>query len=97
MKQKGLLFSAAVAGLVFSAGAMAAGKKGASHKKADAKPAVVAATGECSGINTCKGKGECGGAGHECAGHNECKGKGWVKATEADCKAKQGTFKASKT
>ena len=30
------------------------------------------------GVNECKGKGACGGAGHDCAGKNECKGKGWV-------------------
>ena len=66
-----------------------------SVKAADTKDAK-AATGMCSGVNACKGKGECGGKGHSCAGHNECKGKGWLKMTEAECKAKGGSFEASK-
>ena len=47
---------------------------------------------KCSGINECKGKGECGiPGGHDCAGKNECKGKGWVKvATEKECTDKGG-------
>ena len=44
----------------------------------------------CSGVNDCKGKGECGGANSSCAGTNECKGKGWVLAAEKDCKSKGG-------
>lgn len=51
-----------------------------------------AAKGECHGINACKGKGECGAAGHGCAGKNECKGKGWVTTTKAECDAKHGKF-----
>ncbi|OFZ30092.1 MAG: hypothetical protein A2622_09570 [Bdellovibrionales bacterium RIFCSPHIGHO2_01_FULL_40_29] len=51
------------------------------------------AQGECHGMNSCKGTGECGGAGHSCAGKNSCKGKGWVKLSKADCEAKGGTFK----
>jgi uncharacterized membrane protein len=47
----------------------------------------------CEGVNECKAKGECGGAGHDCAGHNECKGKGWISLSDADCKAKGGTHK----
>jgi uncharacterized membrane protein len=47
----------------------------------------------CQGVNECKGKGECGGAGHDCAGNNQCKGKGWISLSEADCKAKGGTVK----
>jgi uncharacterized membrane protein len=48
----------------------------------------------CSGVNECKSKGACAGAGHACAGQNGCKGKGITKTTEADCKAKGGTVVA---
>ncbi len=50
--------------------------------------------GECHGINSCKGKGECGGPGWDCAGNNTCKGQGWISTTAADCKKKGGKFKA---
>lgn len=68
----------------------------ATTKPADAatSPAGEAVKGQCHGVNACKGKGECGGAGASCAGSNACKGKGWQHMTEADCKAKGGTFKA---
>lgn len=49
---------------------------------------------KCSGVNACKGHGECGAAdgSHACAGKNECKGKGWVKVkSEKDCTDKGGT------
>lgn len=52
------------------------------------------AKGECHGVNSCKGKGECGGKGHACAGQNSCKGKGWVKMSKDDCEAKGGKFKS---
>ncbi len=48
--------------------------------------------GKCFGINACKGKGDCGGKGHDCAGKNSCKGKGWKKMTKAQCEAKKGKF-----
>ena len=51
-------------------------------------------TGECWGVNECKGKGACGGVGHECAGGNACKGQGWLSLTKPDCDAKKGKFKA---
>ncbi len=44
----------------------------------------------CSGINSCKGTGACGGAGHSCAGKNECKGKGWVNTSSAEECTKKG-------
>ena len=58
----------------------------------DAKTAEK--TGECHGVNACKGKGDCGGKNpaHSCAGQNACKGKGWLKLTEKECKAKKGKF-----
>ncbi len=49
---------------------------------------------KCTGINSCKGTGQCGAAdgSHACAGHNECKGKGWVKVKSAEeCEEKGGT------
>ena len=51
------------------------------------------AQGECHGVNSCKGQGECGGAGHSCAGKNSCKGQGWLKLSKAACDAKGGQFK----
>jgi hypothetical protein len=56
--------------------------------KKDAKQAPAQV--RCSGVNECKGKGECGGATTSCAGTNECKGKGWVLASDKDCKSKGG-------
>lgn len=61
----------------------------------DKKEAKKAAKGvKCSGINECKGKGECGAAdgSHSCKGKNECKGKGWVNSANAKaCTDKKGT------
>lgn len=51
--------------------------------------------GECHGVNTCKGKGECAGSGHSCAGMNTCKGKGWITMSEKDCKNKKGKWQKS--
>jgi hypothetical protein len=50
--------------------------------------------GECHGVNSCKGTGECGGKSHGCAGKNSCKGQGFLKLTAEQCKMKKGTFKA---
>jgi uncharacterized membrane protein len=69
----------------------------AAHAGAPAKDAKAgAAAVKCTGVNDCKGKGACAGAGNSCAGKNECKGKGVTKLTEADCKAKGGTVAAAK-
>ena len=84
---KGTMIASAVAALfAFSAqaGAPAKDAKGAS---ADVK---------CSGVNECKGKSACAGAGNSCAGKNECKGKGVMTMKEADCKAKGGTVATAK-
>jgi uncharacterized membrane protein len=80
---KGTMIATAVASL-FAFGAYAADK--APAKDAKAAPADV----KCSGVNECKGKSACGGAGNSCAGKNECKGKGVSKMSEADCKTKGG-------
>jgi len=79
---KGAVIAAAVAG-IFSA-RIALAEEGGAKGAAEAKV-------HCQGINSCKGKGACAGAGHDCAGKNECKGKGWVESSAADCKAKGGT------
>lgn len=89
MTKKNLLIGAALTGM-FALAACSSTEE----KKDEAAPAApVVATGECHGINACKGKGECGGKGHGCAGKNTCKGKGWTKMTKADCEAKKGEFK----
>ncbi len=81
---KGAIIATAVAGLFLAKGALAADEAGGEKKEAKVK---------CEGVNECKGKGACGGAGHDCAGENSCKGKGWVEMSAADCKAKGGTEK----
>lgn len=82
--KKGTLIAGAVAGL-FAMGAYAG------DAKADTKEAAKV---KCVGLNECKGKGACGGAGNDCAGKNACKGKGITPMSEADCKAKKGTVVA---
>ena len=81
MKKTGILMGAALAGLALAGSVNA--------KKAEEKPK----DGECHGINGCKGQGDCGNKDHGCGGQNACKGQGWKKMTEAQCKAKKGTFK----
>ena len=70
--RKNILVAASVAGLVALSGM--------------ALPTVAhAADVHCSGINACKGVGECGGKGNSCAGKNACKGMGWVKTSAENC------------
>jgi hypothetical protein len=83
-KALGFVVAAAVVGLL-AGGHQFAGEHG---KKEGDK------TVKCSGINACKGQGECGApdGSHACAGENECKGKGWVKVkSEKECTDKGGT------
>ena len=49
--------------------------------------------GECYGVNSCKGKGECGSPNWDCAGNNSCKGQGWLTKTSDECKKLGGKFK----
>jgi uncharacterized membrane protein len=86
--KKGTLIAGAVASM-FAMGAFAADPPAAA-----AKDTKEAAKVKCVGLNECKGKGACGGAGNACAGKNECKGKGISPMSEADCKAKKGTVVA---
>ena len=77
---KGALMATVVAGLFLAQVARAA-----DEGKSEAK------TVECAGINSCKGKGACKGAGHECAGKNACKGQGFDKVSSAkECTDKGG-------
>lgn len=80
MKKSHLLIGAALTSLAL------AGSAGAN------KPAKEAKAGECHGMNSCKGQGDCGNKQHGCGGQNACKGKGWKKMTEAQCKAKKGKW-----
>ena len=81
------LMTAALGGLMLAAtiSASSADEKGAAA-------AGTGKTGECHGVNSCKGTGACHGAGNSCAGKNACKGQGWIKATKAECDAKGGKF-----
>ena len=83
MKAKTLLLGAAITGL----GLMTTGCAMQSGGE-------MGMTGKCSGINSCKGKGACGGKTHSCAGMNKCKGKGWLKMSKDECKKKHGKFKS---
>ena len=44
----------------------------------------------CSGVNSCKGHGECATAKHSCKGKNSCKGHGWVAMSKDECSEKGG-------
>ncbi len=90
---KGILTKAAFSGLL-AAGALSVSL----HARGADAPAsnTNAVEGECHGVNSCKGKGDCGGKGHGCAGKNSCKGKGWLKMSKEKCEAAHGKFKADK-
>ena len=87
--KKGTIIAGAVASM-FAMGAFAADPPAAA-----AKDTKEAAKVKCVGLNECKGKGACGGAGNACAGKNECKGKGITPMSAADCTAKKGTVAAA--
>ena len=85
---KGAIIASAVASMFLATHAFGADKAPAKDAKAAAKKV------KCTGVNECKGKGACAGAGNSCAGKNECKGKGVMSMTEADCKTKGGSVVA---
>lgn len=87
---KGTLMAAAAAGL-FACSSGGASPKGQPGSAPASKPAGSAEMVKCSGINECKGTGQCAGQGHDCAGHNECKGQGWVETTAQSCQDQGGT------
>ncbi len=91
MNKKMLILGAAAAGILAASNATAAPGD---------KPADM---GECHGVNSCKGKGQCGGgagtageAAHACSGSNECKGKGWLRMSKKTCVAKKGKWEKFK-
>ena len=89
MTKKMFILSAAAAGILAASTAGAAPGEKASDM------------GECHGINSCKGKGQCGGgtageAKHECGGSNECKGKGWLRMSKKVCDTKKGKWEKFK-
>ncbi|PIQ24037.1 hypothetical protein COW36_05830 [bacterium (Candidatus Blackallbacteria) CG17_big_fil_post_rev_8_21_14_2_50_48_46] len=79
MKAKHLLLTAALAGVTLAG-------TGCATQGAQAE------TGQCHGVNACKGQGDCSGKGHNCGGHNSCKGQGWLKTNAKECQAKGGQF-----
>ena len=82
---KGALIALSVAAL-FSA-RTATAESGDKDSTQDAKKSAKV---HCTGVNECKGKGECASASNSCAGSNSCKGKGVVMMSAEDCKAKGG-------
>jgi len=85
MNVKGIVIASTAAAL-FLTGAVTA--RAAEKEGGDKVP--------CAGVNACKGKGTCAGAGNSCAGQNSCKGKGIMEMSAADCKAKGGTVATEK-
>ncbi|MBI3315475.1 MAG: hypothetical protein HYZ87_00665 [Candidatus Omnitrophica bacterium] len=83
LTKKKMLVAASVAGLLAVSGL------------AGSANTVYAEDVHCSGVNACKGTGECGGKGHACAGKNACKGQGWIKTASAEaCKTMGGMIVA---
>ena len=81
--KKSYLVAAAVSGLLLTSGCASTGSGSSAEST----------VGQCHGVNSCKGTGDCGGKDYSCAGKNSCKGKGWKKMTQSDCDEKGGTFK----
>ena len=80
--KKRVLISAAMAGLMATAGVGCDDKKTAESTE----------VGKCLGVNSCKGKADCHGHGNSCGGQNSCKGKGWKKMQKDECIAQNGEF-----
>ena len=92
MDKKTTLAAAALAALAMAACAPTA-KTAKTADNAPMSTPPAGKGGECYGVNTCKGTGECGGPGHSCAGQNACKGQGWITLTQKACVDRHGTFK----
>jgi hypothetical protein len=88
---RGTVIALGVAAL-FSAGTALAEPAGDGHDTHDGKKDAKVA---CTGVNECKGKGECAGAGNSCAGSNSCKGKGVSMMSADDCQKKGGKVAAN--
>lgn len=83
---KGAVIALGVAALFSARGALA--ESGDHDAKHDAKKEAKV---RCTGVNECKGKGECAAGGNSCGGSNECKGKGVKMMDAEECKQKGGT------
>lgn len=55
-------------------------------------PSASTASGNCAGINACKGQSACKTANSACKGQNACKGNGIVKMSKAECTSAGGNF-----
>lgn len=84
-RARGAVIALGVAALFSARGALAEDTHDGHHggEKKDAKV-------NCTGVNECKGKGECASAGNSCGGSNECKGKGVVMMSAEECEKKGG-------
>ena len=85
-EKNSMLVRAAMAGLV-GAALIAAPAQAAKKAKKNMQEVV-----KCYGVNSCSGKGKCGGpgAGHECAGKNSCAGQGWLFMPQDSCLSIKG-------
>ena len=80
LSNKRALLLASIAGLLTVGGVIASS-------------ATAYADVHCTGVNACKGIGDCGATGHSCGGKNDCKGQGWLKFPSEDlCKKVGGTI-----
>jgi hypothetical protein len=82
---RGAVIALSVAALFGARGTLA---EAGTHdgKDGDKKDAKVS----CTGVNECKGKGQCASAGNSCGGSNECKGKGVMMMSAEECEKKGG-------
>jgi uncharacterized membrane protein len=80
IKRKGIMLATTAAILICSQTFAADNNKSAPDKPV-----------KCYGVNSCKGKGQCGGKdSNACAGQNACKGKGWLFMSTEECTKKGG-------
>ena len=91
-QDNGVMFKAAMAGLM---GVAVMSVAGAAHAKKEKK--MMAEVTRCYNVNKCKGFSKCAGAGHSCAGvgqscggRNACKGQGFLVMPRASCEALEG-------
>ena len=84
-----VFLGAAMAGILAGITAHSA-KAGQNSQATPQKMTVV----PCYGLNTCKGKGECGSKtdGNGCGGSNACKGQGWLSMPKKSCLAAGGSL-----
>lgn len=96
-KGSALLLQAALSGLILATGACSNQSTQSNSEERRGMGAGAGHSsmekGECHGVNSCKGKGDCGGAGYSCAGKNSCKGQGWLKTTLDECDERGGDWR----